>query len=78
MKQNPKNIKLIIFSAVVLIVLLLVCSVFQLVSIKNKREIIAEQQAEIMKLKSALDYYQNQNSDNSDDKDSDINIEVGN
>lgn len=75
--MDAKKIKLIIFSAVAIIILLLVSSVFQIISIKKKQEIINAQQSEINRLENELTFHQNQqNPNNSDDKQSDIEIEV--
>lgn len=77
MTENPKKARLIIFSAVALIILLLVCSVFQIISINNKQREINNQQEEITRLQNELNYYENQKSDSLDDKNSDIDITVG-
>ena len=72
-----KKIKLIITAAIATIILLIVCSVFQIISIKKKQEIINIQQEEIKRLENELTFHQNQqNPDNSDDKQSDLGIEV--
>ncbi len=83
---QAKKTKLILISAICIIVLLLIISVAQIVSINNKQRQLENQQIEIDRLNDELNYYENQNKANSsseedkdayDDKNGDIEIIVG-
>ena len=74
--QGEKRIKLLISTAILLVVALLGLSIFLLVCINNKKTELLNQQQEISKLQSQLDYYENQNSNNNDNKDSNSEIIV--
>ena len=85
MTQAQKT-KLILISAICIIVLLLIISVAQIVSINDKQRQLENQQIEIDRLNDELNYYENQNKANSsseedkdayDDKNGDIEIIVG-
>ena len=58
MQANPKKVKLIIFSAIALIVILLVSCVALLISISSTKSKLNEQQAEIEKLNNQIKYYE--------------------
>ena len=83
---QAKKTNLILISAICIIVLLLIISVAQIVSINNKQRQLENQQIEIDRLNDELNYYENQNKANSsseedkdayDDKNGDIEIIVG-
>ena len=66
MQANPKKVKLVLFLAIALAVVLFVCSICLIVNINIKQKQILNQQTEITKLNNQLNYYQNQK-DLSDD-----------
>ena len=74
--QGEKRIKLVISTAILLVVALLGLSIYLLVTIHSKKQILIKQQQEISKLESQLDYYENQNGNDTDNKESDIEIVV--
>jgi len=57
MQPNPKKVKLIIFLAITLIVVLFVSSVGLLISIFKTQNKIKQQEAEIDKLNNQIEYY---------------------
>ncbi len=76
MPKSTKRIKLVFISAIAFIVLLLFISVVQIISINNKRQEIARQQAEIARLENKIDYYESQ-VNKTDDKNIDDSINTG-
>lgn len=58
MNTNPKKVKLIIFTAIAIVVLLLVCITASLVSITINNSKLDEQKAEIEKLENEKTYYE--------------------
>ena len=58
MQANPKKVRLIIFSAIALIVILLVSCVALLISISNTKSKLNQQQSEIEKLNNQIKYYE--------------------
>ena len=71
--QN-KRIKTIIILATIFVASLLLLSVYLLYNISKSKKELATQQEEITRLNKELDFYKNQESENKDDKDSDIEI----
>lgn len=57
MQANPKKVKLIIFSAIALVVTLFVCCIALLISIAATKSKIEKQNAEIEKLNNQIEYY---------------------
>ena len=57
MQANPKKVKLIIFSAIALVVTLFVCCTALLISIAATKNKIEKQNAEIEKLNNQIEYY---------------------
>ena len=70
MQANPKKVKLIIFLAITLVVVLLVSCIALLVSVSSKKQQIAQQQTEIVKLENQIKYYNQQ--DNTQTPDNNI------
>lgn len=77
MKMSKARIKLISALAILLVVALFVVVIFQLVSISQKKNELALKQAEIDRIQQELAYYENQKSEDKDDKESDNNIVLG-
>ena len=63
MQQKQRKIKLIIFSAILLVIVLFVSSICLTISINEKQKQIKKQQTEIDKLNNILNYYE-QNEEN--------------
>lgn len=64
MQKSTKRFKLFVFLTIAVIVLLLVISIVQIISINNKQREIARQRAEIERLNNELNYYEsNENKD---------------
>lgn len=59
MQASPKKVKLVLFSAILLAVILFVCSIALVVSIIKKQDQINKQEAQIEKLNNQLNYYTN-------------------
>lgn len=82
MNTSPRKVKAILVLAISLIAILLISSTALLITITKKRKQILNQEQQITKLESELEYYKNQNSTDGskDDKenDSDIIIEGAN
>lgn len=64
MQLNEKKVKMFLVLAIVLIVVLLAVSVFQLVSLNQKRAEIIKQEQQIAELNNQLNYYKNSNPKN--------------
>ncbi len=64
MQLNEKKVKLFLTLAIVIIVALLATSVFQLISLNQKRAEITKQQQQIIELSNQLSYYKNSNPQN--------------
>ena len=57
MQANPKKVKLIIFSAIALVAILIVSCTALLISISATKNKIKKQNAEIEKLNNQIEYY---------------------
>lgn len=57
MQTNPRKVKLIIFSAIALIAILVVSCIALLISISSTQNKIKKQNAEIEKLNNQIEYY---------------------
>ena len=75
--MQSKRIKGIGFLAILLVIGLVVLSAYLLVVISKKENVIFKQREEISKLENQAEYYKNQSGENKDNKDSDIEITVG-
>ena len=58
MQANPKKVKLIIFSAIALVAILLISCIALLISISTTKSKLEQQQNEIEKLNNQIKYYE--------------------
>lgn len=63
MPANPKKVKLVLFSAIALAVILFVCSIALIITINIKQQEIAKQKAEIIELENKLKNHKENNPD---------------
>lgn len=77
MKGASKKVKMLFIGAIVIIALLLITVIAQIITIYQKQQTNLAQQEEISRLESEKEYYENQQGDNADDKESDSEIIVG-
>ena len=63
MKSSPKKVKLILFAAIALAVVLFICSIALIITINIKQQEIARQKAEITQLENKLKNHKEDNPD---------------
>ena len=66
MNPNQTKVKAIIVSAILVVVVLLIVSVCELISISKMKEKVEKQNKKIDELSRQIEYYQNYSTDNKD------------